>query len=77
MICQDTWPNYRHGSDKDGTRAIIDGEGYGGDVQYGKTKIFIRHPQTIFALEQKRSSLLPGIVLLLQKARNYTRQPSK
>lgn len=45
----------------------MDANGFSDDVQYGKTKIFIRHPQTIFALEQQRTEKLPGIVLLLQR----------
>ncbi|KAK8394631.1 hypothetical protein O3P69_005830 [Scylla paramamosain] len=37
------------------------------DVKYGKTKIFVRSPQTLFALEQARAKLIPGIVIFLQK----------
>lgn len=68
LICNATWPTYR-GSDKDGTATIIDDQGFSDDVQYGKTKVFIRHPQTIFTLEQQRTNKLPAITLLLQRVR--------
>lgn len=67
MISQFTWPNFRAGSDKDGTRVLIEERNFTYDVKYGKTKIFIRSPATLFALETARSELIPGIVILLQK----------
>uniref|UniRef100_A0A8D9DQM1 Myosin-IA n=1 Tax=Cacopsylla melanoneura TaxID=428564 RepID=A0A8D9DQM1_9HEMI len=66
MISEFTWPNFR-GSDKDGTKVLIDEKGFLHDVKYGKTKIFIRSPNTLFALENMRAELIPGIVTLLQK----------
>ncbi|CAH1104403.1 unnamed protein product [Psylliodes chrysocephalus] len=67
MISQFTWPNFRSGSDKDACKVIIDEYKFTNDVKYGKTKIFIRTPQTLFALERARNQLLPGIVTLIQK----------
>ncbi|CAB3374689.1 Hypothetical predicted protein [Cloeon dipterum] len=67
MISQYTWPNFRSGNDKDGVKVLMDEQGYSDDVKYGKTKIFIRSPRTLFSLEQKRSRMIPGIVILLQK----------
>ena len=67
MISKYTWPNFRGGSDKDGCRRIIDEQGFAEDVQYGKTKVFIRSPQTIFSLEEARTEKIPGIVVFLQK----------
>jgi myosin-1 len=52
MISQYTWPNYRGGSDKDGVKMMMDEKGFSNDVQYGHTKIFIRSPPTLFALEK-------------------------
>lgn len=52
MISQYTWPNFRGGSDKDGVRTLMDEKGFSNDVKYGHTKIFIRSPQTLFALEK-------------------------
>lgn len=67
MISKYTWPNFRGGSDQDGVRTLIEEKGFAHDVKYGHTKIFIRSPQTLFALEAARSELIPGIVVLLQK----------
>ena len=54
MISQFTWPNFRAGSDKDGTQVLIQERNFAHDVKYGKTKIFIRSPGTLFALETVR-----------------------
>lgn len=67
MISQYTWPNFRGGSDKDGVRTLMEEKGFANDVKYGHTKVFIRSPRTLFALEKARSDLIPGIVVLLQK----------
>lgn len=67
MISQFTWPNFRAGSDKDGTRVLIDELRFSNDVRYGHNKIFIRSPRTLFALEKARNDIIPGIVVLLQK----------
>ncbi|KAK7866208.1 hypothetical protein R5R35_001420 [Gryllus longicercus] len=67
MISQFTWPNFHAGSDKDGTRVLIDELRFSSDVRYGHTKIFIRSPRTLFALEKARNEIIPGIVVLLQK----------
>lgn len=67
MISQFTWPNFRSGTDRDGTKVIMDGKGFGNDVKYGHTKIFIRSPRTLFALENARNELIPHIVTLIQK----------
>ncbi|KZC06437.1 Myosin-IA [Dufourea novaeangliae] len=67
MISQYTWPNFRGGTDRDGVNTLLNEKGFSNDVKYGHTKIFIRSPQTLFALEKARSDLIPGIVILLQK----------
>ncbi|CAK9813224.1 Unconventional myosin ID [Anthophora quadrimaculata] len=67
MISQYTWPNFRGGSDKDGVRTLMNEKNFSNDVEYGHTKIFIRSPRTLFALEKARSDLIPDIVILLQK----------
>lgn len=51
MISGFTWPNYQC-SDKEATRALIDENQFSNDVKYGKTKLFIRSPQTLFTLEK-------------------------
>lgn len=52
MISQYTWPNFRGGEDKNGVKMMMDEKGFSNDVQYGHTKIFIRSPRTLFALEK-------------------------
>ena len=69
MICSRTWPNFCDGSPKDGVKIILDEKAHSSDVQYGKTKIFIRHPQTLLALETARTNRIPAICTLLQKVR--------
>ena len=51
----------------DGVRHLIDTQGHSKDVAFGKSKIFIRSPQTIFDFERKRDQRIPGIVLFMQK----------
>uniref|UniRef100_A0A2R5LJZ3 Putative myosin class ii heavy chain n=1 Tax=Ornithodoros turicata TaxID=34597 RepID=A0A2R5LJZ3_9ACAR len=67
MITQFTWPNFYGGSEQEGCRVIIDELGFGKDVKYGKTKIFIRSPQTLSRLENERLNIIPRIVIFLQK----------
>ncbi|XP_063159287.1 unconventional myosin-Ig [Candoia aspera] len=67
MTCEYTWPNHLMASDGAATRALMEQHGFQDDVAYGHTKIFIRTPRTLFALEQERANLIPIIVLLLQK----------
>ena len=71
MLVQETWPNY-NGIDKDGVGAIIHETGFTSDVKYGRTKLFIRTPMTVFELEKLRAEIVPKLVLFLQKVRrNY------
>lgn len=51
MISGFTWPNYKC-SEKEATRALINENNFSNDVKYGNTKLFIRSPQTLFALEK-------------------------
>ena len=55
MICPNTWPHPR-GSDRDGTDAILKHHNLDSDVTFGKTKIFIKSPETVFKLEEARYS---------------------
>lgn len=59
MVSQYTWPNFKGGPDRDGVRILIQQQNFDEDVVYGKTKIFIRSPQTLFMLEQARHSFPP------------------
>lgn len=67
LISKTTFPKFRGGSDQDGTRTLVREEGFEKDVEYGKTKIFIRSPQTLFSFEKKREQYLPGICDIIQR----------
>ncbi|XP_012934852.1 unconventional myosin-Id [Aplysia californica] len=66
LINSSTWPNF-NGQTLDGVKRIIRDQGFEDDVKYGKSKIFIRSPQTLFALETARDAKIPSIVLFLQR----------
>ena len=66
MINEYTWPNFRGNSDRNGTKVIVDDQKFSDDVQYGHSKLFIKSPQTVFALEEARSKVIPTIVVYLQ-----------
>ncbi|XP_077866733.1 unconventional myosin-Id-like [Saccoglossus kowalevskii] len=67
MLSQYTWPNFRGGNDRKGVEFLLRDKQMESDVKYGKTKLFIRTPKTIFLLEEARAKLIPGIVLYIQK----------
>lgn len=67
MISEYTWPNFRAGIDKDGVKVLMKEKGFLNDVKFGRTKLFIRSPQTLFSLEKQRNDMIPQIVILLQK----------
>lgn len=67
MISEFTWPNHDLPSDKDAVKRLMQGCGFDHDVAYGKTKVFIRTPRTLFSLEEQRAEMVQRIVLFLQK----------
>uniref|UniRef100_A0A8B9Q2E7 Unconventional myosin-Id n=1 Tax=Apteryx owenii TaxID=8824 RepID=A0A8B9Q2E7_APTOW len=67
MISEFTWPNHDLPSDKEAVKKLIECCGFQHDVAYGKTKIFIRTPRTLFTLEELHAKMLVRIVLFLQK----------
>ena len=70
-----TWPIWR-GSARDGCQAIIDHFGWTADMyKFGKTKIFIRKPKELFALENARQQALPMVATMIQSAyRGYAKR---
>uniref|UniRef100_A0AAY4CWR1 Unconventional myosin-Id n=1 Tax=Denticeps clupeoides TaxID=299321 RepID=A0AAY4CWR1_9TELE len=67
MISQFTWPNHDLPSDREAVKRLLQGCGFEHDAAYGKTKVFIRTPRTIFSLEELRVEMVQRIVLFLQK----------
>lgn len=54
MISHYTWPNYRGSSDREAVEVLLEDTKFNVDVKYGHTKVFIRSPKTLFALEKVR-----------------------
>lgn len=69
MTCEFTWPQHLMASDREAVQTIIAQHGFQDDVAYGNTKLFVRTPRTLFTLEQERATLIPILVLFLQKVR--------
>eukprot|EP00732_Lithocolla_globosa_P001342 Lithocolla_globosa_v1_NODE_646_length_3525_cov_40.886455.p1 type:complete len:767 gc:universal NODE_646_length_3525_cov_40.886455:2395-95(-) len=66
IVTKDTWPNYR-GAAADGCDVILKSIGCDeAEFQRGKTKMFIKNPQTVFALDKKRDEMIPGQVVKIQ-----------
>lgn len=49
---------------------ILESAGLAQDCVQGRTKIFIRSPQTVFRLEELRTEQLPNVITFLQKVRS-------
>ena len=54
MISQFTWPNFPTGNAEEGTKVLLEDRKLVKDVTFGKTKIFVRTPATLFELERAR-----------------------
>ncbi|XP_049614394.1 unconventional myosin-Id [Syngnathus scovelli] len=67
MISKFTWPNHDLPSDKEAVKKLLQGCRFDDDVAYGKTKVFVRTPRTLFNLEEQRTEVLQRIILFLQK----------
>nr|AAQ11360.1 myosin 1d [Xenopus laevis] len=67
LISSLTWPNHSLPSDRIAVERFMVDCGLNHDAAYGKTKIFIRTPRTLFSLEERRSEMLIRIILFLQK----------
>ncbi|XP_032822057.1 unconventional myosin-Id isoform X1 [Petromyzon marinus] len=67
MTCAFTWPNHMLPSDRDAAEKIVEQHGLQKDVAYGRTKIFIRTPRSLFMLEEARTAMIPRLVIFLQK----------
>lgn len=67
MTCEYTWPHHLMSSDREAVETIVNQHGFKDDVAYGKSKLFVRTPRTLFTLEQERAALIPILVLFLQK----------
>ncbi|KAL1516445.1 hypothetical protein ABEB36_000361 [Hypothenemus hampei] len=67
MICEDTWPTW-HGSSIEGVSVILRNLPIpAAEFTFGRTKLFIRSPRTVFELEEFRRNRLNDLALAIQK----------
>ncbi|PNJ44698.1 MYO1A isoform 6 [Pongo abelii] len=67
LLSRSTWPHW-NGGDREGVEKVL-GElsMSSGELAFGKTKIFIRSPKTLFYLEEQRRLRLQQLATLIQK----------
>ncbi|EDO49515.1 predicted protein [Nematostella vectensis] len=67
MLCPRTWPNWL-GAPRDGIVELLKHLNVKPtEYAYGRTKIFIRNPRTLFALEEKRKDGMEDLAVIIQK----------
>ncbi|XP_076119885.1 unconventional myosin-Ib isoform X2 [Alosa pseudoharengus] len=67
MLCKQTWPHWR-GPAREGVEVLLtDLQVAPEEYSYGRSKIFIRNPRTLFFLEEKRRQCLEDLATLIQK----------
>eukprot|EP01083_Nonionella_stella_P279146 949599_1 len=67
MVCKETWPHF-DGSEQEATKAITTSLGWieGTDFVFGRTKIFIRQPTSLFKLDEIRNEVISRLVSTIQ-----------
>ncbi|XP_067299391.1 unconventional myosin-Ib isoform X5 [Pseudorasbora parva] len=67
MLCKQTWPHWQ-GPAREGVKVLLtDMKVPAEEFAYGRSKIFIRNPRTLFFLEEKRRQCLEDLAALIQK----------
>ncbi|KAM4608356.1 unconventional myosin-Ib isoform 1-T1 [Polymixia lowei] len=67
MLCKQTWPHWR-GPAREGVEVLMaDRQVPTEEFAYGRSKIFIRNPRTLFFLEERRRRCLQDLATLIQK----------
>ncbi|XP_072542091.1 unconventional myosin-Ib isoform X4 [Salminus brasiliensis] len=67
MLCKQTWPHWK-GPARQGVEVLLkDLEVPEEEFAYGRSKIFIRNPRTLFFLEERRRQCLEDLATLIQK----------
>lgn len=65
--CPTTWPQWR-GNAKAGAEELLRHHKVPKDqFRLGKTKVFIKDPQQLFALEEARDEMLPTVAIMIQR----------
>jgi myosin-1 len=65
MLSARTWPVWRKDM-KEGTAILIETLGLNKAVAFGKTKLFVKEPSTLYLIEQKREEAIPLLVTKIQ-----------
>lgn len=77
MLCKKTWPNWV-GMPKEGLKELLKSLNIKPNAYaYGRTKIFIRNPRTLFDLEEKRLQGMHHLAVIIQKMFRGWRQRTK
>ncbi|XP_010790529.1 unconventional myosin-Ib isoform X4 [Notothenia coriiceps] len=67
MLCKRTWPHWR-GPAREGVEVLMaDLTVPTEEFSYGRSKVFIRNPRTLFSLEERRRQCLQDLATLIQK----------
>ncbi|XP_032145998.1 unconventional myosin-Ia isoform X2 [Sapajus apella] len=67
LLSRSTWPRW-NGGDREGAEKVLGELSISsGELAFGKTKIFIRSPRTLFYLEEQRRLRLQQLATLIQK----------
>uniref|UniRef100_A0A3Q3VW17 Unconventional myosin-Ib n=1 Tax=Mola mola TaxID=94237 RepID=A0A3Q3VW17_MOLML len=67
MLCKRTWPHWK-GPAREGVEVLMsDLQVPTDEFSYGRSKIFIRNPRTLFFLEDRRKQCLQDLATLIQK----------
>ncbi|XP_069471783.1 unconventional myosin-Ib isoform X2 [Ambystoma mexicanum] len=67
MLCKQTWPHWK-GPARDGVEVLVKDLGFPTEeYSFGRSKIFIRNPRTLFQLEDLRKQRLEDLASLIQK----------
>lgn len=66
-ICPKTWPKWER-DPRQGLSEVLKHQNIKpSEYDYGRTKLFIRNPQTLFALEDRREEKLEDLAVIIQK----------
>ncbi|XP_062258985.1 unconventional myosin-Ib isoform X2 [Platichthys flesus] len=67
MLCKRTWPHWQ-GPAREGVEVMMSAlPVQAEEFSYGRSKIFIRNPRTLFFLEERRRQCLQDLATLIQK----------
>jgi myosin-1 len=66
MIWEETWPNYKW-TDEQACRKMVAHYHLNTLVSFGKTKIFIKTPRTVYYLEEQREKKMPELTLTVTR----------